>query len=403
MKLRKNNMSNLRSYLRKSKSYFVFAVVIVTQPIIWLDVSTTVAAESYDLLQWSELPALPDPIGFAGPFVGVSNDALVVAGGANFPDGPPWDGFPKVWYDDVFVLKDPEGIWQTGFKLPRPIGYGVSVSWNGHIACFGGGDRERHYREAFLLRWTGQTVETTTLPPLPRPCAFGAGVLVQDTVYIAGGQESPSSESAMKCFWALDLSVPAGKKLWKELPSWPGTGRILPVMAVQDGDIFLISGARIYCGSDGQVTREFLTDCYRYCLKTGQWRRVCDAPRPIVAAPNPGIPIGQTHILFLSGDDGKYFFKAGELKDKHPGFSEDLHMYHIITDTWMPAGRFPKIVPSDLGPQNNSGTWPPVTTMCTTWRGQYVIPTGEIRPGVRTAKVLSAKMKSSLLRTHRKD
>ena len=38
---------------------------------------------------WSELPPLPDKLGFAGPFLGTHNGALLVAGGAYFPDGPP--------------------------------------------------------------------------------------------------------------------------------------------------------------------------------------------------------------------------------------------------------------------------------------------------------------------------
>ncbi|MCP4256607.1 MAG: sodium/solute symporter [Planctomycetes bacterium] len=376
--------------MRMHKNHFNFTVLPAILLFCLFNFATVATAQSCDLLEWSELPALPDSIGFAGPFVGVSNDALIVAGGANFPDGPPWDGFTKIWHADAFVLTDTNDKWRTGFKLPRPIAYGVSVSWNGFIACLGGGDSEQHYSEAFLLRWTGETIETIPLPSMPRACAFGTGVLAGDTIYVAGGQESPTSESAMRSFLALDLSVPADQRQWAELPAWPSEGRILSVMAVQDGDVFLISGARLYRGPD-QVTREFLTDCYRYCPQTRQWRRIADAPRSIVAAPNPGIPVGYAHILFLSGDDGKHFFEAGELKDKHPGFGEDLHIYHTITDTWTQAGSFPKTVSADLGPQNNFGTWPPVTTTCTLWRGQYVIPTGEIRPGVRTPKVLAAR------------
>src|SRR4051794_9202194 len=41
---------------------------------------------------WTQLPSLPDPEGFASAFAGVSHDALLVAGGANFPDKRPWDG-----------------------------------------------------------------------------------------------------------------------------------------------------------------------------------------------------------------------------------------------------------------------------------------------------------------------
>ncbi|MHC4460971.1 MAG: sodium:solute symporter family protein [Planctomycetota bacterium] len=343
------------------------------------------------VLEWSQLPSLPDPIGFAGPFVGVSNDALIVAGGANFPDGPSWGGYPKVWYDQVFVLTDSQGKWISDFKLPRPLGYGVSITWNDKVVCLGGGDRNRHYADAFILYWTGNDLETTALPPMPKACAFSAGVLVDNIVYVAGGQESPSSTEALRNFWSLDLTQPAQNMKWEQLEPWPGKARILPVMATQGGDVFLISGARFYKGADGKATREFLTDCYRYNPQSKRWKRIADAPRPIVAAPNPGIPLGHAHILFMSGDDGENFFRAAELKDKHPGFPPDLFVYHTITDTWTKMGEFPKRIPSDLGKYRNAGTWPPVTTTMTKWKGRYVVPTGEARPGVRTANVFWAK------------
>lgn len=342
-------------------------------------------------LEWSQLPPLPDPVGLAGPFVGVSNDVLIIAGGANFPDGPSWEGYPKVWHDQAFALTGPKGHWRTGLRLPRPLGYGVSVTWNNRIICLGGGDRDRHYADAFMLYWTGEILEIASLPSLPKPCAFSAGVRINNTVYVAGGQESPDSCEALKTFWALDLSQSNENMKWEQLEPWPGKARILPVMAAQEGDIFLISGARLYKGTDGKATREFLTDCYRYNPQSKRWKRIADAPRPIVAAPNPGIPLGHAHILFLSGDNGENFFRAAELKDKHPGFSADIFIYHTITDTWTKMGEFPKRIPGDLGKYRNAGTWPPVTTTITKWKGRYVVPTGEVRPGVRTPSVFWAQ------------
>ncbi|NIP55207.1 MAG: sodium/solute symporter, partial [Phycisphaerae bacterium] len=343
------------------------------------------------VLEWSQLPSLPDPIGLAGPFVGVSNDILIIAGGANFPDGPPWEGNPKVWHDKAFVLTDPKGTWLSDFKLPRPLGYGVSVTYNDRVVCVGGGDKDRHYANVFMLNWTENKLETTPLPPMPRPCAFFAGVLVGDVVYVAGGQESPSATEALHNFWSLDLSETTENLKWQQLEPWPGKARILPVMAVQEGNIYLISGANLYKGTDGKVTRRFLTDCYCYNPQSKHWKQIADAPRPIVAAPNPGIPLGHAHILFLSGDDGENFFRAVELKDKHPGFGPDLFVYNTITDTWTKMGEFPKNIPGDLGKHRNAGTWPPVTTTITKWKGRYVVPTGEARPGIRTPKVLWAK------------
>jgi len=57
---------------------------------------------------WKPLPPIPDPVGVAAPFAGVSGGALIVAGGANFPDRPPWQGGTKVWHDAVWVLDKPE-------------------------------------------------------------------------------------------------------------------------------------------------------------------------------------------------------------------------------------------------------------------------------------------------------
>jgi N-acetylneuraminic acid mutarotase len=34
-------------------------------------------------------------IGLAGPIVGVTGDCLLIAGGANFPHLPPWEGVRK--------------------------------------------------------------------------------------------------------------------------------------------------------------------------------------------------------------------------------------------------------------------------------------------------------------------
>ncbi|NIP97188.1 MAG: hypothetical protein GWO24_28645, partial [Akkermansiaceae bacterium] len=49
-----------------------------------------------NVIEWDRLPDLPDGEGFAGVFAGLARDGdkdiLVVAGGANFPEGRPWEG-----------------------------------------------------------------------------------------------------------------------------------------------------------------------------------------------------------------------------------------------------------------------------------------------------------------------
>ena len=72
-----------------------------------------------ETLRWTKLPPLPDRHGFAGAFAGVSNGALLVAGGANFPDKAVWEGGKKFWSDKIFVLEKPDGEWRSGGKIQR--------------------------------------------------------------------------------------------------------------------------------------------------------------------------------------------------------------------------------------------------------------------------------------------
>ena len=78
------------------------------------------------MLEWKSLPGLPDPFGVAGPCVGVHNDALIVAGGANFPvsEGEDLWEVPKVYHADAWVLvrKGKMYEWKTGFKLKKAVG-----------------------------------------------------------------------------------------------------------------------------------------------------------------------------------------------------------------------------------------------------------------------------------------
>src|SRR5262249_2290415 len=80
-----------------------------------------------DALHWQPLPSLPGDIGLAGPFAGVSEDALIVAGGARFSQVPLVPRGAKQCYDTIYVLADPDGAWQVGGQLPRALAHGLSV------------------------------------------------------------------------------------------------------------------------------------------------------------------------------------------------------------------------------------------------------------------------------------
>jgi N-acetylneuraminic acid mutarotase len=346
-------------------------------------------------LIWARLADLPDPVGVAGGFAGVcggENDGrLVVAGGANFPDRPPWESGVKAWHDAAWVLADPDGQWQAATPLPEPLGYGVSASFAGRVWCVGGGDAQKNVASTMALGWDAATqrlvVERDALPPLPKPVANAAGILVGSRLFIAGGQETPDAATALATFWSIDLADAAAG--WREHKPWPGPPRILPVLGAVDGRLYLVSGAELIlaetAGAEGpQVTRRFLRDAYRFDPATESWTVLALAPVPLIAAAGPAIPLGGKQLVFLPGDDGEFFERRMELADRHPGFPRRSYIYDTAADAWLRGDEIPATV-------DGLATATPVTTTTVAWRGRTVIPSGEIKPGVRTPAILTAR------------
>lgn len=384
-------------------------------------------------LKWDRLPPLPPSAGQAkqpgeaGPFAGVHQGALLVAGGANFPDRMPWEGGTKVWWDDVWVLegvgeKNPRWVAEKSFKLPRRLGYGVSVDVPEGVVCAGGHDADRCYADVFLLSWDAKAreVRRTELPPMPEPLSFMAGALVGRTLYVAGGQTTMKDAVASKSFWALDLSKrggPAAEFKWVVLPAWPGPARVLPVAAAQRGasgpEFFLFSGRKPEPGKPTQL----LTDAYAFDPATGAWRTLPEVGAGIGGRKGLSVmagaaaAVGEGEVLIFGGDRGELFAELDahdaaiasararlaadpaakaraeaeietrlaakkRIYDSHPGFAREVLAFDTRRNSWRVAGT----VPSHLTP--------PVTTLAVKHGNAILLPSGEIKPGIRTPDVL---------------
>ena len=313
------------------------------------------------------LPSIPDAMGVAGPFAGVCGDTIIVAGGANFPKGLPWEGGKKVWHNEIYTYRRGSNRWTTAaLHLPQPMAYGVSVSIPDGVLCIGGDNASQTFSDVFLLKWDGARILVENYPPLPVPLAYGAGVLSGNQVYVVGGSSSASATSATKTFLVMDLKHRnAG---WKSLESWPGRPRILPVVTAMKDSLFLCSGADLAAGPDNKPKRTYLKDAWCYSPDSG-WKQIADLPRPVVAAPSP-CPSLNSEFYIMGGDDGSAAGTKPSLD--HPGFARTTLCYHINTDSWS---------------ERASMALPPVTTPMVKWVGGFVIPSGEIRPGVRSPDV----------------
>lgn len=334
-----------------------------------------------------KLPPIPDADGFAGSLAGVSNGALVVAGGSNFPNGGrPWQGSIKKWYDRIFVLESPAGQWKEAGKLPVPLGYSVTVSWKDAVVCVGGSNEKGHVADAFLMRWKKQRIEVEPLPAFPRPVANACGALIGDVLYVAGGLEKPDATQTLRQFYALDLAAP--NRMWQQLPVWEGAGRMLSVAAGSDNRFYLFSGTDLVPDkTTGAASRVYLTDAHVFDIRTKQWSRLPDLPHPTVAAAGPAV-VRDGRIVLVGGDTGEYASQTLTLKDNHPGFSTDILTLPLSGGKWTVQQQFPVAIRPDAASNPNASMYLPVTTPLVPWRGGYVIPGGEARPGTRTPNVL---------------
>lgn len=350
-------------------------LLIAVLTLVW---AVPQSGQADDMLSWSELPSIPDEAGFAGAFAGVHDDALIVAGGANFPQ-PVWDN-EKIWHDQIFVLTAAGGNhqWHDGGRLRRKIAYGASVSTPEGVVCMGGNDGEETIRDVFLLKWNRatQTITTRKFPSLPQSCAFASATCIGETIYLSGGQSDVSLETSMSSLWSLDLTQLDNEQnfRWRELPDLPGPSRAFHLTVAQHNGytdcVYVISGRR----QVGEPT-EFLRDVWEYSPVTQLWRERTPAPRCVMAGTS--IAVGQSHVFVLGGATENLFFQSDQLRDNHPGFIKRALAYHTITDTWVDAGSIPENL---------------VTTTAVAWGDQFVIPGGEVRPRVRSPRVYAVSI-----------
>jgi len=325
------------------------------------------AAETGTPWPWRRLPDLP--LALAGQFAGVHNGALLVAGGSHFPVSK-WEGGVKRWVDTIFVLTAPNARWQE-YHLPRPIGYGGSISTPRGLLMAGGGDEKLNFAECLWLRWNGKGIDLADGPPLPERIANCASALLGQTAYLVGGQGDPVATSASRAVYLLDVTRDGAE--WRVGPELPATGRILPSVAASELGVFVAGGASLAPDASGAPARTYLGDAW-LLPPGGGWRRLPDLPELTCAAPAFATRSG---FFVLGGSDGVLAARENELRDAHPGFSRRAKVYHARSSSWDIASELPFSL---------------VTTTPAVWRGQVALPGGEDRPAHRSASVYAVPL-----------
>jgi cyclically-permuted mutarotase family protein len=324
----------------------------------------------------------------AGAFAGVSNGALLIAGGANFPNGYPWQGGTKAWQPTVYILAEvgKRLQWQPVGTLEKPLAYGASVVWNNQLIGLGGNDATQRHASVFTLTWdaAAKQLSTGALPALPLALANQAAAVLGDMLYVFGGESDHGTE---KSLYALNLKAPATG--WQKRADLPGPARAFTALVAQGGALYVLGGRETVSG-----TTTVFRDAYTYQPAQNSWAALPDLPTPLAA--HSAAANGAHSLLIFGGDDGVRLGQIealnrqlaalpaaadkstltqqrNDLQAIHPGFRREVWEFWTDSRTWAVADKLP--FPT------------PVTTPVVRWGQQWILPSGEVSPGIRTPTI----------------
>ena len=361
--------------------------------------------EAIKAIEWSLAATLPsedglkEQPGLAGPVTGIIHNRLIVAGGANFPDGLPWRGAKKVYHDAIYVFQKNSG-WSidpvvSTQKLPEPVAYCANVMTPDGMVYAGGENAQGISDKVVRVTYKSATNEFvfSELPPLPLPLTNLAAAYNDHIIYVAGGNSKDGNSNKL---FSLDIAKPGAS--WQTLPDVPVKISFAVMVVQSNGDsncIYLISGRR----KNNNGLSDIFNTVYQFDIKENRWQQKQSLPYSVSGG--SGIAYGSNHILLFGGDKGETFSKEEKINaairnetdkqkveerfkeritllEAHPGFTSDVLLYNTFTDTWEKINPLP------------SGS--PVTTTAIKWGEDIIIPGGEIKAGVRTPRILVGKI-----------
>ena len=355
-------------------------------------------------IEWKTIAELPPfreqskSIGVAGPVVGIINNKLIVAGGANFPDKMPWQGGKKIYYNNISIFnKEKEQVFQEKIQnsLTSNIAYAANCITPLGVVYAGGENELGLSDKVYLLQWdeASNNLRQTKLPDLPVETTNGSLVCIDNTIYFLGGETLTNTTNQ---FYSLNLiKINQG---WMTLPVLPKPlSNMVVVAQYLDGQkqIYLMGGR----AKQKNGISDFSSDVYSFDIHLKIWDKKKSLPYPLSAG--TGAVFSEKYILLFGGDRGERFNKVeqtisninlekdelrkenlisikNKLLESHPGFSNEILLYNTQKNIWLSNGFIPF---------NAS-----VTTNLVQWGDEIIIPSGEIKAGVRTPRIISAKI-----------
>ena len=348
-------------------------------------------------MDWEVAATLPTDtnnnkhIGLAGPIVGVIDNELIVAGGANFPNGMPWDGGKKTYQKEVYFYDmeaDGKINYSKSLIFEDSLAYAANVSYKNKIYSAGGERNGVATSDVFSYYLVGDKLERTALTSLPMALTNGALTVVDDKLYFVGGENADLVSDKV---FVYDLANQ--QKGWEQFAVLPNPISHSVVVYDDKGNILIIGGRKRNENSFSDIYRTV----YNLTISTKTLSTLAELPEPLAAG--TGVYY-DGNVLVFGGDNGSTFNeverliaainlsddhvekeelinKKNTMQRSHPGFPKKVWSMNLNDNIWAPT--------TDMVGDS------PVTTTAVLHGNIVVIPSGEIKAGVRTNQILIGK------------
>jgi N-acetylneuraminic acid mutarotase len=355
-----------------------------------LVVASTAQTKYESPINWKQSGVLPEQpnglthIGLSGVVSGVVANQIIIAGGNNFPEGLPWEGGVKKYYDQVFVY-DVKGdtliMADSSVRLPSKVAYAAVAQLKEGIFYAGGENEKGPLSNVYLIQKNNKNgVVIINWPDLPEALTNAVAVATSNAVYVLGGATKNGVSDKV---WAVYLNdIKAG---WKYVSNMPQPTAFAAAVFAQ-GQVYIMGGRNK--GTDG--ISEIYNQTFAWNIAKNSWSKKAPLPYVVSAATAVALP---DKILFIGGDKGVVFHEVemlaakiaattdpetknslteikNNLQKTHPGFSKDVRAYDASLNKWSPYAQL--------------GFTAPVTTNAFLFNHKVILPVGEIKPGIRT-------------------
>lgn len=314
-------------------------------------------------------PGTPYGLGVSALYAGQVGDALLAAGGANFPETPAAEGGAKRFYDAVWLLPDGADAWQAAGRLPVPSAYGAAYAAGGGLVVAGGANAAGTLDAVWLLTHAGDSVSVRSLPPLPAPVEQAAAASDGRWLYLAGGLSNGEPVTEV---YRCDTTT----FVWQAVARLPEP-LVQPVACARAGRLYVWGGYN-------PVERSAVACGYRYDPAAG-WETIAGVPDGGTLTGAASVTTAEGQLVVAGGVDRAVFTAALRMApEEGPAylaqepeayrFRQQLLRFDPADERWTELGRSAAAARAGA-------------VLAATPRG-IVLLNGELKPGIRSPQIV---------------